>query len=75
MGRREKFLSKAVDQLRADGITASFIAGDVRCAAAGISGQRPAAYMFVHMLSWSKTPFGVTDVISLQYFEVRIAMQ
>eukprot|EP00752_Nemacystus_decipiens_P003411 g3157.t1 len=30
MGRREKFLSQAVDQLRADGVTASFIAGDVR---------------------------------------------
>ena len=33
MGRREKFLSKAVDQLRADGISASFFAGDVRCVA------------------------------------------
>ena len=31
MGRREKFLSKAVDQLRADGVSASFFAGDVRC--------------------------------------------
>lgn len=32
MGRREKFLSKAVDQLRADGVSASFFAGDVRWA-------------------------------------------
>ncbi|CAM9558149.1 unnamed protein product [Laminaria digitata] len=30
MGRREKFLSKAVDQLQADGVSASFFAGDVR---------------------------------------------
>ncbi|CAN0474765.1 unnamed protein product, partial [Scytosiphon promiscuus] len=30
MGRREKFLSQAVEQLRADGVTASFFAGDVR---------------------------------------------
>lgn len=34
MGRREKFLSKAVDQLRAEGISASFFAGDVRYAPA-----------------------------------------
>lgn len=32
MGRREKFLSEAVEQLRADGVTASFFAGDVRWA-------------------------------------------
>ncbi|CAM9619147.1 unnamed protein product [Ascophyllum nodosum] len=30
MGRREKFLTEAVDQLRADGVIASFFAGDVR---------------------------------------------
>ncbi|CAM9903603.1 unnamed protein product [Ectocarpus sp. 12 AP-2014] len=30
MGRREKFLSEAVDQLRADGVAASFFTGDVR---------------------------------------------
>ncbi|CAN0353638.1 unnamed protein product, partial [Ectocarpus sp. 8 AP-2014] len=32
MGRREKFLSEAVDQLRADGVAASFFTGDVRWA-------------------------------------------
>lgn len=30
MGRREIFLSKAVRQLQADGVTASYFAGDVR---------------------------------------------
>lgn len=30
MGRREKFLAQAVDQLRKDGVEASYVAGDVR---------------------------------------------
>lgn len=37
MGRREKFLSEAVDKLRADGVTASFFAGDVRWVAVVVS--------------------------------------
>lgn len=38
MGRREKFLAEAVRQLQNDGVEASYIAGDVRCADVQIAG-------------------------------------
>lgn len=46
MGRREKFLSEAVDQLRADGVAASFITGDVRWAPLVFPRPLHIAYIF-----------------------------
>lgn len=71
MGRREKFLSKAVDQLRADGVAASFFTGDVRWAPLIFPHPLHVAYSFADKLQrrassiagWPKSLLGVSPSI------------